>query len=151
MARSGVTPCWLRLLPPTLSLRGDAAQVRQADGRRAHAAGAHGEARGASRPRRHYLAESFGQVFRRVDVAGRTEVVAGHEPDGPSMEPFVRHATPLRAPEHEWMAPVVAVGGGDDSSLLPPDGEHAVHGPGGKIGAVREHDDCDVDVVCELV
>ncbi len=97
---------------------------------RADAPGADGEARRASRARRDRLA--LPQVLGRVDVAGRPEVVAGDEPDRELSEPFVGHAVPVSATEHERMPAGTRVGRGDDSSLFPPGFEHALDGCRGR-------------------
>src|SRR6187401_1317400 len=58
------------------------------------------------------------EILGRVDVAGVTEVVAGHEPRLDDAQSLVRDARPAGAREEERMASHAAVGGGDDIAAL---------------------------------
>src|SRR4026209_904813 len=80
------------------------------------------------------------EILGRVDVAGVTEVVAGHEPRLDAARSRVRDARPAGAREEERMASLAAVGGGDDiAALLLPAFDHALHRLGSGSRAALAH------------
>ncbi len=87
------------------------------------------------------------QILRSIDVAGRSEVVAGDEPDGKRSQAFVGDGAPVGATENDRVPALARIRRRDDPSALAPCADHALDRRRRQVWAVREDDDRSGDVV----
>jgi hypothetical protein len=91
-----------------------------------------------------------GNLIGKIDVAWRAQIVAGNEDGLNGAGPLVGYLVPHSSPEHDGMAAIPAVRGGDDvAGPLPPRLDHAVDRGGREIRAVGENDHGPLDLCTE--